>query len=208
MKLIGMLDSPYVRRVAVSFHLQGIDFDHLPLSVFSAYDEFAVLNPVVKAPTLITDGGVTLLDSGLILEFAEGMTMAELSLRPTEPLDFLRAQRIIGLALAACEKSVQIVYEHNLRPGEKLHQPWIDRVQGQLLQAYRLLENEVKDAEPWIFGDRPMQADVSAAVAYRFSSVMLPPLIPGLIQPDLYPALSALSTRAEATEAFQLAAFA
>jgi glutathione S-transferase len=207
MKLIGMLDSPYVRRVAVSFHLQGIDFSHLPISVFSAYDEFAALNPVVKAPTLITDEGVTLLDSGLILEFAEGLTLAELSLRPTEPLEFLRAQRIIGLALAACEKSVQIVYEHNLRPKEKMHRPWIDRVQDQLLQAYRLLESEVAEADPWIFGDRPMQADVSAAVAYRFSCELLPPLLPDLKLADLYPALAALSARAEATEAFQLAAF-
>ena len=31
MKLIGMLDSPYVRRVAVSLALYGVEFEHLPL---------------------------------------------------------------------------------------------------------------------------------------------------------------------------------
>jgi hypothetical protein len=41
MKLIGMLDSPYVRRVAVSLALYGVEFEHLPLSVFSAVEPFA-----------------------------------------------------------------------------------------------------------------------------------------------------------------------
>lgn len=47
MKLIGMLDSPYVRRVAVSLALYGVEFEHLPLSVFSAVEPFAKFNPVV-----------------------------------------------------------------------------------------------------------------------------------------------------------------
>lgn len=34
MRLIGMLDSPYVRRVAVSLRFMGLPFRHEPLSVF------------------------------------------------------------------------------------------------------------------------------------------------------------------------------
>ena len=49
---------------------------------------------------------------------------------------------VVGLALAACEKSVQIVYERELRPAEKLHAPWIARVTEQLLAAYDALEAE------------------------------------------------------------------
>lgn len=48
MKLIGMMDSPYVRRVAVSLALYGVEFESLPLSVFSGFDEFSRINPVVK----------------------------------------------------------------------------------------------------------------------------------------------------------------
>lgn len=43
MKLIGMMDSPYVRRVAVSTALYGVEFESLPLSVFSGFDEFSAL---------------------------------------------------------------------------------------------------------------------------------------------------------------------
>ena len=35
MRLIGMLDSPYVRRCAISFQLLGLPFEHLSLSVTS-----------------------------------------------------------------------------------------------------------------------------------------------------------------------------
>lgn len=44
MKLIGMMDSPYVRRVAVSLALYGVEFESLPLSVFSGFDEFSRIN--------------------------------------------------------------------------------------------------------------------------------------------------------------------
>ena len=50
MKLVGMLDSPYVRRAAISLDLYGVEFVHEPLSVFSTFAEFAQVNPVVKAP--------------------------------------------------------------------------------------------------------------------------------------------------------------
>ena len=68
MQLIGMLDSPYVRRVAVSLKVLGLPFDLDQVSVFRHFDKFAALNPVVKAPTLITDDGVVLMDSSLILD--------------------------------------------------------------------------------------------------------------------------------------------
>ncbi len=67
MELVGMLDSPYVRRVAVSLGLMGLPFQLRPLSVFSTFDQFRAINPVVKAPTLITDGGAILFPLTYIL---------------------------------------------------------------------------------------------------------------------------------------------
>ena len=82
MKLIGMLDSPYVRRVAVSLALYGVEFEHLPLSVFSAVEPFAKFNPVVKAPTLILDNAVRLMDSTLILHYFESQADLQRKLLP------------------------------------------------------------------------------------------------------------------------------
>jgi glutathione S-transferase len=92
------------------------------------------------------------------------------------------------------------VYEFRLRPEDKQHQPWIDRVRGQLAEAYRLLEVEAATAPatPWLFGARPLQADVTAAVAWSFTASVLPDTIAA----DDHPALAALTRRAEATPAF------
>ena len=38
MKLIGMLDSPYVRRVAISMQLLGLRFEHESVSVFRGFE--------------------------------------------------------------------------------------------------------------------------------------------------------------------------
>src|SRR5579859_555396 len=71
MRLIGMLDSPYVRRVAISLRLMELPFSHEALSVFRNFEAFAAINSVVKAPTFVTDDGVVLMDSALILEYLE-----------------------------------------------------------------------------------------------------------------------------------------
>lgn len=194
MRLIGMLDSPYVRRVGISLKAMALPFEHQPLSVFRDFDTFAAINPIVKAPTLVTDDGSVLLDSTLILEYLERLVPPERRLTPPDIDDHIRSQRIIGLALAACEKTVQIVYEFNLRPVEKQHQPWIDRVKGQLSAAYDLLEAEFADIGNWRFGSRPLQADITTAVAWRFTRDALPQFVSATD----YPALAALSQRAEA----------
>ena len=117
MRLIGMLDSPYVRRVAISLQLLGLRFEHQSLSVFRTFTQFQQINPVVKAPTLICDDGEVLMDSTLIMEYAEAVARPR-SLMPSELQELQHALRVIGLALAACEKSVQIIYERGLRPPE------------------------------------------------------------------------------------------
>jgi glutathione S-transferase len=198
MRLIGMLDSPYVRRVAVSLRCMGLPFIHEAVSVFRHYPEFSAINPVVKAPTLVTDDGVVLMDSTLILDYAERLVPADRRLNPTDLPQYARAQRVVGLALAACEKSVQIVYERTLRPKDKQHQPWLDRVQRQLLAAYRMLETEAGSGQAWLFSERLSQADIATATAWSFTQSVLADIVAA---PD-HPALSLFGKRAEALPEF------
>src|ERR1700712_3478514 len=159
MKLIGMLDSPYVRRVAVSLKVLGLPFELDQLSVFRNFEQFSAINPVVKAPTLVIDDGTVLMESSLILEYIAGIAP-----RPLMP-EGARAFRQVGLALAACEKTVSIVYELNPRPAEKQHQPWLGRVEGQLRHAYAGLEAEIPG--DWFTGEALMQPQITVAVAWR-----------------------------------------
>lgn len=195
MRLIGMLDSPYVRRVAISLEFLRVPFVHESLSVFSTFKEFQAINPVVKAPTLICDDGTVLMDSSLILQFIEAQK--GLSLWSLEPLQLQLEMRVVSLALAGCEKTVQILYERNLRPPTAQHEPWIERVRGQLRAAYAALEAEVA-AHPAMFTNPRSQASITAAVAWQFTQFFLASEVPK----DQHPSLVALSYRMERTPEF------
>ena len=199
MKLIGMLDSPYVRRVAVTLQLMGVRFEHQSLSVFSTFEQFRAINPVVKAPTVVADDGTVLMDSTLIVQYAEALAMPSSRLTPTMPAELLRSLRVLGLALGACDKGVQLVYERMVRPSEKLHQPWVDRVTGQMLAAFDALEAELR-AHPLSVADMD-HAGVMTAVTWHFMQQMLPEVVAAAS----YPLQAEFSRQAEALPAFRAA---
>jgi len=198
MKLVGMLDSPYVRRTAISLQYMGISFEHQPFSVFNNFAEFQAINPVVKAPTLVFDSGEILMDSTIILHYAESAVPASRRLIPTGGEEFRLALQIIGLALAACEKAVQCVYEKNLRPAEKQHQPWIDRVNLQLKAACEGLEAKLVSSEFELAPAVLTQPFITSAVAWQFIQSMLPDVVPA----SEFPRLQALSNYAETLPEF------
>jgi glutathione S-transferase len=200
-QLIGMLDSPYVRRVAISLQLLGLRFEHRSISVFSTFTQFQQINPVVKAPSLVCDDGEVLMDSTLILEYAEALAAPHRSLMPTGVSERQHALRVIGLALAACEKSVQIIYERSLRPVEKQHEPWVSRVTGQLLAAFGGLETELRDRPLAVARDTIGQAGISTAVAWRFTQALLPEVVAAVN----HPTLCQFSSQAESLPEFMAA---
>jgi glutathione S-transferase len=192
MQLIGMLDSPFVRRVAITMRLLGIDYDHNPMSIFRTYDEFRELNPLVKVPTLMFDDGEMLVDSTLIIDHVE--SLAGRSLMPVDAIQRRAALQKTGIALVAMEKVAQRIYELKVRPEEYRYAPWLERVNEQLISAIDAMELSVTDlGNDWLFGQQLTQADITIAVAWRFVENAAPE-IAGLSE---RPALAAFSARAE-----------
>jgi glutathione S-transferase len=201
MQLIGMLDSPYVRRVAVALIVAKVPFEHRPISLFRHIDAFSTFNPLLKAPTLVLDDGTTLVDSTIILDVLASEHPSVAALIPTGKAARRRAARITGLALTVMEKAVQRHYERALRPPEKFHAPWVDRVMGQLTLGLSALDAELPLAD-WIGGDALGLADIAAACATAFTSGVLGREIVDLAR---YPNLAEFSARAEALPAFRAA---
>ncbi len=182
-----MLDSPYVRRVAIALLRLGLPFEHRPISLFRHIDEFAAINPLLKAPTLVADDGTVLMDSTLIIDHAATLAPAAPGLSPRAPKAKLRATRLIGLSLAVCEKAVQFHYERALRPPEKQHEPWAARVRGQLYAGLDALEREINGGKGWLFEDRmtsptspwrpptPLHRLISATSSHRRATAPSPP---------------------------------
>ena len=199
MRLIGMLDSPYVRRVAVSLKLMGVPFEHESVSVFRHMDRFRAINPAIKAPTLVCDDGTVLMDSTLILDHCESLAPPGRRLMPAGGAARLAALHALGFALAACEKGVQIIYEKERRA--VADEGWMRRIVEQANAAFGVLE-----AEPRLHGGDagrdaarpPDAADVAIACTWRFVRFY------GLaeIPEERYPRLAAHSRRAEALPEF------
>ena len=198
MVLIGMLDSPYVRRCAVSMKLMGVAFEHRPVSVFRHFEQFRAINPVVKAPSFICDDGCVLMDSTLILDYVESTVEPARRLTPAEGERRREALRVSGLALAAAEKCVQMIYEQQQRPPEKRHEPWIQRVAGQANAGFGELEKAIQPGR-WLQGDRVSAADVVTACVWRFAQFYRQETG---IDASRYPKLAAHSARAEALPEF------
>ena len=183
---------------AIALHLSQLSFTHTNLSVFRNVDEFREINPLVKAPTLVCDNGEVLMDSTLILDYIQQLSGTEIRLMPEDIVAYQKALRLIGLGLNACDKSVQIVYERELRPAEKQHRPWLDRVQHQLISAYDLLESYAASRADWLVCERITHAGIAVAVAWQFTQHVVADVVPA----QKYPALSAFSARAEALPEF------
>jgi len=196
MQLIGMLDSPYVRRVAVMMLTAGVAFRHRPISLFRHIDEFSRISPLLKAPTLVADDGTTLLESSVILEYLATQSPAVAALMPTR----LPAFRAAGLALTVCEKAVQLHYERALRKPEERSETWVARVVGQLTGGLAALDREAP-ASGWLGEAGIGAADITVACAFGFIEGM----VADLVDPASYPRLAAFRARAEALPAFRAA---
>jgi glutathione S-transferase len=201
MQLIGMLDSPYVRRVAIVLLRLGLPFAHRPISLFRHIDAFRALSPTLKAPTLIADDGTALIDSTLIIDYVATLAPQAPSLTPRASRAQLRAARLTGLSLLVCEKAVQFHYERVLRPPEKQHEPWAARVRGQLTAALDAVELEINGGKGWLFEDRMMLADITLATAFAFTQAYLA----DIVDKAHYPAIATFSARAEQQSEFQAA---
>ena len=196
MKLIGLYDSPYVRRVAVSMRLYGIEFEHVALSVFRHQDEMRKTNPMLKVPMLVLDNGEKLADSSFILDYLDGEVPAEKRLTPVAGAERRRVQQQCATALLAAEKAVQMVYETTLRPAEFSYAPWVERCKVQMHTGLGLLEGIPPSAA--LSGAPLTQADVTTAVVLGFIRYVLPAEVPE----GRYANLDKLSAYCESLPAF------
>jgi glutathione S-transferase len=190
LQLIGMLDSPYVRRVAVALIAARVAFEHKPISLFRHIDAFTKLSPLLKAPSLVTDEGFVLVESSVILDYLGTRSPALAAMRPEGAAAFRR----LGVALTVMEKAVQIHYERALRgPGER-SESWRERVARQLDVGLAALDADV--GEPAL-----THADIAAACAFGFVTGA----IGDVVDTASYARLRAFSAEAETLPPFRAA---
>jgi glutathione S-transferase len=114
--LIGMLDSPFVRRVAVSMQLLDIGYEHANWSVGRDFDRIRAYNPLGRVPTLVLDDGEVLCESAVILDHLDERVGAARALLPAAGSARREALRQMAMAIGAAEKGREQIYERAFRP--------------------------------------------------------------------------------------------
>ncbi|MGE0582210.1 MAG: glutathione S-transferase family protein [Steroidobacteraceae bacterium] len=201
MKLIGMFDSPFVRRVAITLRHYGMPFEHLGWSVGRDFARIRQYSPLGRVPTLVLDDGEVLAESAAILDSLDEMAGTARSLMPAHGADRRRALQLVALAVGAADKGREQIYESAFRPPEKRHEPWVERCRSQMHGALAALDTAcaARGEGAWLVGDRLTQADISAAVVTTFL-VEMPAVA---LDAAAYPALGALVARCEALAEFR-----
>ncbi|MET0985750.1 MAG: glutathione S-transferase family protein [Steroidobacteraceae bacterium] len=200
MILIGMFDSPFVRRVAVSMKLLGLGFEHRNWSVGKDFDRIRQYNPLGQVPTLALDDGEVLVESAAILDYLDELVGPERALVPRSGATRRTALQLMSFALGAAEKGRSLIYERVFRPEDKRHEPWLDRCRTQMYSTLAELERrcQLHGTDAWLLGRRVMQPDITLACAFTF-------LKESVLESNTaaYPTLCNRTTQAEALADFK-----
>lgn len=201
MKLIGMYDSPFVRRVAITLMRYGMPFEHLDWSVGRDFARIREYSPLGRVPTLVLDDGEVLTESAAILDHLDETAAAGRSLMPARGAARRRVLQLIALNIGAAEKGREQIYEGAFRPAAKRHEPWLERCRSQMHGAVAVLDAACAACGPdaWLAGERQTQADITAAVVTTFL-VESPATA---LDVAAYPALAALVARCESQAEFR-----
>ena len=201
MLLIGMFDSPFVRRVAVTMKLLEMPFEHANWSIGRDFDRIREYNPLGRVPTLVTREGEKLMESSAILDYLDEHAGPERALLPRSGADRRRALNLIAMATGAAEKGVLQVYERAFRPEDKRHQPWVDRCRTQMSGSLAAIDRYLgeRGVSQWLVGKRMTQADITAVCVFTF----LNDTLRVAADPVMFQSLATLAARCESLPAFQ-----
>jgi glutathione S-transferase len=201
MLLIGMFDSPFVRRVAITMKLLEMPFEHANWSVGRDFDRIREYNPLGRVPTLVTADGERLMESSAILDYLDELAGPQRALLPRSGRERREALNLMAMATGAAEKGVLQLYERAFRPEDKRHQPWVDRCRLQMSASLAAIDRHLgeRGVSQWLVGKRMTQADITAVCAFTFLDDAL------RVDSDrvMFQSLAMLAARCESLPAFQ-----
>lgn len=145
MKLYYASASPFVRKVTATAIETGLDkkIERVPTTVVPVKPntDLGRENPLMKVPTLVTDGGEILFDSRVICEFLDSLHDGR-KLIPASGGERWRVLRLQALADGLMDAGILYRYEQALRPPEKHWSDWLDGQAKKATQTLDMLEAE------------------------------------------------------------------
>ena len=173
MKLLGSITSPYVRKVRVVMAEKKLDFELVNEDVWgkSALSE---TNPLGKVPCLLMEGGESLYDSRVIVEYLDTLSPVG---KLIPPVGRARAEvktweaLADGLLDAALAARMEATWAE--RTPEQRSQAWIDRQMEKINSALKAMSKCLSD-KPFCSGIYLSLADVCVGCALGYLDFRFP----------------------------------
>lgn len=196
MILVGQFDSPFVRRVAVTLNHYHMPFTRNALSVFRDVEDMRKINPLVRVPALILEGGETLLDSNAIIDCLDEMAGPARALTPAHGPERRKVLQTVVLATGTAEKVVALFFERLFHNDKAISREFEKRMILQIAAALEKLEEDC--GTPWFVDSHMTQADITIGCMLGHMKMRVPEAFPA----KKYPKLHALSLHCETREEF------
>lgn len=141
MKLFHSPASPFVRKVMVVLHetdqLDKIELIPTSTTPVATNPDLKAANPLGKLPALIRDDGPTVYDSRVICRYLDNLGGG--TLYPEA-----RVWDVLTLEATAdglMEAAVLMVYEHRVRPEDKVFEGWVEAQWGKAMGAVQAIND-------------------------------------------------------------------
>lgn len=195
MKLIASLTSPFARKARIVLAEKNIPFDLVIDIPWSADTEVPKFNPLGKIPVLVRDGGETLFDSRVIVEYLEEIKPWPM-LIPADAEDRIAVKKWEALADGISDAAATVFLERK-RPESQQSADWVARQQKKITNGLAAMNTSV--AGNFCMGEGFTLADIAVGCCLGYLDCRFP----GLDWRQDFPALSALSERLALRPAFQ-----
>ncbi len=144
--------SPFGRKIRIAIAVLGLEHAVTiePADPTDPSDSVRRQNPLGKIPVLVTDDGMALYDSRVILEYLDHRAGGRII--PPDPAARFPALRLQALADGIMDAAILQVYEGRWRAAEHHEAKWIEHQSGKIARALATLEDEPPglDATPHV----------------------------------------------------------
>jgi len=175
MKLIGSLNSPYVRKVRIVMAEKKLDYQFVEEDVWNS-DAILASNPLGKVPCLVMEGGEAVFDSRVIVEYLDARSpLARLIPVSNRERTEVRTWEALadGMIDAAILARLEVTWSG--RTAEQRSQAWIDRQMTKVRASLEAISTGL-GTKPWCTGIHMTLADVAVGCALGYLDFRFPQL--------------------------------
>ena len=194
MKLIGVLTSPYVRKVRVVMAEKKLDYQ-LELEDVWAHDAILKSNPLGKVPCLVMEGGEAVFDSRVIVEYVDTLSPVG-RLIPERGRERAEVRTWEALADGLLDAAILARLEQTWagRSEAERSAAWTERQMSRITSALLAMSQGLGD-KPWCFGTHFSLADIAVGCALGYLDFRFPQIDWRSAHPNLQRLHDKLATR-------------